>query len=136
MCRNHIREWKVDRDRGLEDRSLEYAHLCVKNPKHGDEEVREGPVLIIGEHLTIGFLRWAGAVVWVCCWTGGSRHPMNNQHIGVRSAATARLWMFIFSYYCSIKQIKGVLGKRVTLGLVLGVGKNAAERVFLTPAVV
>lgn len=61
---------------------------------------------------------------------------MNNQHIGVRSAAAAHLWMFIFSYYCSIKQIKGVLGKRLTLTLVLGVGKNAAERVFLTLAVV
>lgn len=84
----------------------------------------------------IGFPRRAGAVVRVCCWAGGSRHPMNNQHIGVRSAAAAHLWMFIFSYYCSLKQIKGVLGKRLTLTLILGVGKNAAERVFLTLAVV
>lgn len=59
----------------------------------------------------------------------------SNQHVSMRSAASAHLWMFMFSFYCSVKQIIRVLGKRLTLRLVLGVGKNAALRGFLTTAV-
>lgn len=96
-------EWRVYSDPGVQHSSLEDAqhevqvlylntHLCLRNPKHGDEYVHEGLALITDKYLMIGFPGEAAlpAAAWgvgSVLLDGGSRSPVL-EGMGARITST------------------------------------------------
>lgn len=122
------------------DASAVHKHSCpcLRNPKQGDELVCVGPALITNKYLMIGFpgrlhFLWQPREPGRCSWgpVGQGEWELKQQaHQHEISSRCPSEDVDVFSLHCSVKQMKRVPARCLTLRLGLGIGTNQHGGVF------